>query len=296
MSFDIASIRHLYPFESKFLERPGGCMHYVDEGSGLPVVFVHGNPTWSFYFRDLIKSLRGGHRCIALDHIGCGLSDKPGDDAYEYVLERRVDDLEALLDHLGVESDVTLVLHDWGGMIGLACGLRRPERIGRIVLFNTAAFLLPKTKPLPWRLRLLRRGPLGPLLVRGLNGFARGAVHMAAARRLAPDVRAAYVGPYDSWKNRIATLRFVQDIPLGPSDRSFEAANWVDENLHQFSDVPMLICWGERDIVFDRHFLDEWWRRFPNAKVHTFADAGHYVLEDAADEIVPLVGAFLRMP
>lgn len=260
----------------------------------MPAVLVHGNPTWSFYFRELIKALRGDHRCVALDHIGCGLSDKPGDDGYDYVLKQHVDDLEALLNHLGVERDVTLVLHDWGGMIGLAWALRRPERIVRIVLFNTAAFLLPRAKPLPWRLRLVRRGPLGPLLVRGLNGFVRGAICMAARRRMPPDVRAAYLGPYNSWRNRIATLRFVQDIPLGPSDRSFEAAKRVDENLHRFADLPMLICWGERDFVFDRHFLDEWRRRFPDATVHTFADAGHYVLEDAADQIVPLVGAFLR--
>ena len=294
MSIDDASLRRLYPFESRFLERPGGRLHYVDEGSGPPVVFVHGNPTWSFYYRELIKALRPDHRCVALDHIGCGLSDKPGDDAYEYVLDRRVDDLEALLDHLGLESEVTLVLHDWGGMIGMACALRRPERIGRIVLLNTAAFLLPQAKPLPRRLRVVRRGPIGPILIRGFNAFARGAIHIAVRRRMPADVRAAYLGPYNSWRNRIATLRFVQDIPLGPSDRSFETAKRVDENLHRFADVPTMIFWGERDVVFDRHFLDEWRRRFPKAVVHTFDDAGHYVLEDAAERIVPLVRAFIR--
>jgi len=283
----------LYPFESRWLDRGAARMHYLDEGRGDPVVMVHGNPTWSFYYRNLVKALRNDHRCIVPDHIGCGLSDKPGDEAYDYVLERRAGDLTALLDHLGIEENVTLVVHDWGGMIGLAWALRKPERIRRLVILNTAAFLMPPGKRLPWRLRLIRHGPLGPILVRGLNAFARGAARMAPCKRLPPDVRAAYVGPYNSWANRIATLRFVQDIPLGPRDPSYGPAKWVDENLHRLADRPTLICWGEQDFVFDRDYLKEWRRRFPNAQVHAFADAGHYVLEDAIERVVPLVRAFL---
>jgi len=170
----------LYPFESHWFEIDGLRMHYVDEGTGEAVVMVHGNPTWSFFFRELIKALRGERRVIAPDHIGCGFSDKPPDARYEYVLERRVSDLETLLDHLELHRDVTLVVHDWGGMIGLACALRKPERIARIVLLNTAAFLLPKGKRLPWRLAFLRHVPLLPaLLVRGFNVFASGATRMA---------------------------------------------------------------------------------------------------------------------
>ncbi|MFQ5423778.1 MAG: alpha/beta fold hydrolase [Phycisphaerae bacterium] len=295
MAIETASWGSLYPFKSHYLDRRGVRLHYIDEGRGAPVVMVHGNPTWSFYYRKLVAALRNDHRCIVPDHIGCGLSDKPGDDEYEYVLERRVDDLEALLDHLDLTRNVTFILHDWGGMIGMACALRRPERVARFVILNTAAFLLPAGRPLPWRLRLLRRGPLGPLLVRGFNAFARGAASMAAARRLPPDVRAAYLAPYNSWRNRIATLRFVQDIPLRAGDRSYEQVKWVDDNLHRLAGVPMLICWGERDFVFDRHFLDEWRRRFPDAEVQTFPDAGHYVLEDAADRIVPAVREFMRL-
>src|SRR5690606_27497855 len=105
----------LYSFAPHHFEVAGGHrMHYVDEGAGEPVVMVHGNPTWSFYYRNLVRSLSGrGYRTIAPDHIGCGLSDKPGDDAYEYTLERRVDDLDALLESLGVRENVNLVVHDW---------------------------------------------------------------------------------------------------------------------------------------------------------------------------------------
>jgi haloalkane dehalogenase len=270
-------------------------MHYLDEGRGPPIVCVHGNPTWSFYYRRLVDELRDEHRVVAPDHVGCGRSDKPGDDRYEYVLERRIDDLEALLDRLGLTENVTLALHDWGGMIGMGVAVRRPRRIARLVLLNTAAFLLPPGRSLPWRLRLIRDGgPAAALLVRGFNAFARGAARQAVRRPLPPDVRAAYLAPYDSWKNRIATLRFVQDIPLRPGDRSYATARRVDDSLHRFSALPTLICWGLRDFVFDRRFLEEWRRRFPAAEVHEFADAGHYVLEDAAERIIPLVRDFLR--
>lgn len=286
--------RALYPFESHFLDRGGLRYHYLDEGEGEPVVMVHGNPTWSFYFRELVMGLRGSHRCVVPDHIGCGLSDKPGDDRYAYVLERRVDDLEALLDHLGLDRGVTFVLHDWGGMIGMACALRRPERVARLVVMNTAAFLMPMGKSLPWRLWALHgRNPLASLLVQGLNLFSWGATFMATAKGLPREVRQGLTAPYDSWGNRIATLRFVQDIPLRPGDGSYDLAKWVDGNLHLLKVLPTLICWGERDFVFDSHFLNEWRRRFPAAEVHTFADAGHYVLEDAGEEIVPLVRGFL---
>jgi haloalkane dehalogenase len=269
-------------------------MQFVDEGSGSPVVMLHGNPTWSFYYRELVKALRGEYRTIAPDHIGCGLSDKPGDAEYDYTLDRRVGDLEALVDHLGLTSDLTLVLHDWGGMIGMAYASRHPERVRRLVILNTAAFLLPAGKRLPWSLWMCRNTPLGSVLVRGFNAFSRGAVRYCAIRPLARQVAAGYLAPYDSWRNRIAVLRFVQDIPVAADDRAYATVKSVQDGLDCFRDVPMLICWGERDFVFDNAFLGEWHRHFPKAEVHRFPDAGHFVLEDAGDAIVPLVREFLR--
>lgn len=286
--------RDLYPFESRWLPTPAGRLHYVDEGSGEPVVFLHGNPSWSFMYRDLIRGLRGSHRCVAPDHIGMGLSDKPGDGEYRYTLASRVDDLERLLEHLNLREGLTLVLHDWGGMIGMAYASRRPERIRRLVITNTAAFLNPKGMPLPWQLKLARDSSLGALLVRGFNAFARGATYACCRRRpMPPEVRAAYCAPYDSWANRIATLRFVQDIPLAPGDPAYALVKRVQEGLHRFRGTPMLLCWGMKDFVFDERFLDEWIRRFPEAELHRFADAGHYVVEDSSDELVLLLRAFL---
>lgn len=276
------------------LDRDGLRLHYIDEGEGEPVVMLHGNPTWSFYYRNLIETLSGQYRTIALDHIGCGLSEKPDDSRYAYSLKNRVDDLEALLDHLEVDRGITLVVHDWGGMIGMAYAVRHPERIARLVVLNTGAFPLPSSKPFPWPLRICRNTALGEWLVRGGNAFARIAARVGCKRRPMPkDLRDAYTAPYDSWANRIATLRFVQDIPLRAGDRGYDLVLATADRLEQLADVPMLIAWGLKDFVFDRHFLDEWTRRFPKAEVHRFEDCGHYILEDARDEIIPLIQKFL---
>ncbi len=285
-------VNTLYPFASHFLDLDGIKLHYLDEGAGDPIVMVHGNPTWSFYYRKLVEALRPSYRTIVPDHIGCGLSDKPDDSKYPYTLDRRARDLETLLDQLGVVENITLVVHDWGGMIGMLYATRHPERIKRLVILNTGAFHLPPAKPLPRSLALIRNTPLGPLLVRGLNAFCLGAAAKCVTRPLPREVRREYLAPYDSWAHRIAVLRFVQTIPLKPSDDGFALVTEVQKNLHKFRDLPMLICWGMRDFVFDVHFLDEWQRHFPEAEVHRFPNAGHYVLEDAGAEILPLVEAF----
>ncbi len=288
--------RSLYPFEGYRLDiRDGVRMHYLDEGEGAPVVMVHGNPTWSFYYRDLVRALRDERRCIAPDHIGCGFSDKPDDDAYSYTLSQRIEDLGALIDHAVPQGPVDLVLHDWGGMVGMGWAVKNPERVRRLVLLNTAAFLNPKDQRLPVSLWLVRNTALGTLLVRGFNAFSRGATRMAVKKaKLSKEVRDAYCAPYDSWANRIATLRFVQDIPLKPSDPGYEIIAETEATLGAlFADTPTIIFWGRKDFVFDDAFLDRWRTLLPHAEVVDFPDCGHYVLEDARDEILPRVRAFL---
>ncbi len=292
---DIESFRHLYPFKSHYLDLDGLKYHYLDEGSGQPVVMVHGNPTWSFYFRDLIKALSGQYRVIAPDHIGCGLSDKPDSKSYDYRLKNRVDDLEGLLENLKIKEKITLVLHDWGGFIGMAYALRHPERIGRFVLLNTAAFLPPPGKPIPIILKLIRRLRLFAMLaVQGFNLFALGALYKNSHKGLSKDVKAGLIAPYNCWQNRIATLKFVQDIHLTENNPSYGVVKQVDNNLKTFLNVPVLICWGEHDFVFDSDYLAEWRRRFPAAETHCFSEAGHYVLEDVPEKIIPLTREFLQ--
>jgi haloalkane dehalogenase len=286
-----------YDFQTEHLDLAGVRLHYVAEGpaDANPVVMLHGNPSWSFYYRKLISALKGDHRVIVPDHIGMGWSDKPSDRDYEYTWARRVDDLQRLLDHLEIQRNITLVVHDWGGAIGMAFATQFPERVSRLVILNTAAFRMPAGKRFPWQLAFCRRRLFGPLLVRGLNGFCRYAVRSCVTREpMPPAVRKAYLAPYNSWRNRLAVLRFVQDIPLFRGARGYEMLQEVEAGLQQLADKPALICWGLRDFVFDRYFLDEWQKHLPRAEVHRFEDAGHYVLEDAADEIAPLVGAFLR--
>ena len=292
MTFDPSPFRSEYPWQGKHLDRPGGRLHYLDEGEGDPVLLVHGNPSWSFYWRSLVKDLSRDHRCVAPDHLGMGLSDKPDDDAYRYTLDSRIDDLEALVDELGITSGLTLVAHDWGGMIGLGLAERRRGLVSRIVLMNTAGFSLPEGSHLPWQIFLVRRLPFG-IPVRGFNAFARGAVKTCVTTPMDPLVAKAYVAPYDSWEHRIAVHRFVQDIPLGPKDPAWSTVQKVADALPELCSVPTLIVWGRKDFVFNDAFLAEWRRRLPDATYLVFDEAGHYVLEDRAADIVPAVRSFL---
>jgi cis-3-alkyl-4-acyloxetan-2-one decarboxylase len=290
-----------YPFASQHFTHANGLVqHYLDEGpdDGAPVLMLHGNPSWSYYWRHLVLGLRSGYRCIVPDHIGMGWSDKPDDKRYTYTLQSRVDDLDALIGHLIVarglpETGWTVVLHDWGGMIGSAWACRHPERIARIVVTNTAGFLNPKGMRIPAALKFGRDSALGAWMILQHNAFARGAVRWGVVRPMSPEVRAGYLAPYDTPEHRISTLRFVQDIPLVESDRAYPLVRATGEALGQFAGLPMLIAWGMRDFVFDADFLAEWRRRFPHAQVHEYADAGHYVMEDAHQRIVPLIRDFL---
>ena len=285
-----------YPFTpSRFAARPGICMSYLDEGprDGEVIVMLHGNPSWSFYWRKLVLGLRDRYRCIVPDHVGMGLSDRPGDDRYEYTLQSRIDDLDALLAHLGIDGPVTLAVHDWGGMIGFGWALAHSERVRRLVVLNTSAFPLPAAKRMPLRLRMGRDSRLGGFLIRRFNLFARGAAHFGTRRRLSPDVRRAYSGVYDGWDAAISTLRFMQDIPLAPGDRAWPLVEASAKKLPDYADRPVFLGWGLRDFVFDRHFLEGFREALPQAEQHVFGDAGHYVLEDKAEELVPAIRAFL---
>jgi len=285
------SWRALYPWPSRYAEIDGVRMHYIDEGSGRPVVLLHGNPTWSFMFRDLIRALvESGFRTIAPDHVGCGLSDKP--QQYPYRLDTHIRNLEHLLfERLGL-TEVDLVMHDWGGAIGMGLAVRHPERIGRIVLMNTAAFYVRRC---PVLIRLARMPGIGETAVRGLNLFVRGALRLAAAspERLAPEVRAGYLAPYDSYAARVAVLGFVRDIPLTPEHPTRAVLNEIERRLPELRSHPVLLCWGMRDFVFTPDFLRRWLGIFPDARTVRFDDAGHYLLEDAGPEVVRCIREFL---
>jgi len=287
---------NLYPFEPHWLDINGQRMHFVDEGPrDAPVVLmVHGNPTWSFYYRQLILKLRHRYRCIVPDHIGCGLSDKPGDDQYSYTLASRISDLGALMQKLCPHDSINLVVHDWGGMIGFGWAADKPDRITSMVVANTAAFPLPAGKKLPAALWLVRNTWLGSILVRGLNAFSGIAARVAFKKPISRAIREGYTGPYNSWANRIATLRFVQDIPLGPGDPAYQIVEDTEARLPAFKDKPCLLAWGEKDFVFDLHFLNKWKHIFPSAQVISYPDCGHYIFEDAGEPLNDAISDFLN--
>lgn len=284
---NLPAVLEEYPFAPHWLPLEGARLHYVDEGTGPPLLFVHGNPTWSFAWRRLIPALSPQYRCLAPDHIGCGKSDKPA--AYDYTLDRHVANLVALIDALDLR-EVTLIGHDWGGCIGMGAAVERPDRFARFVLMNTAAF---RSTRIPLRIAVCRIPLLGGLAVRGLNLFSRAALWMAVEKPLTAAARTGYLAPYDSWAHRIAVHRFVQDIPLRPAHPSYARLVRIEEGLAQFRDRPMLLVWGERDWCFTPEFRREFERRFPQAESCPIADAGHYLFEDAPQQLLDRLEKFL---
>lgn len=275
-----------YPFVPKQVTVDGVQMSFLDEGEGPVVVMVHGNPSWSYLYRNLIAGLKDNYRCIVPDHIGCGFSDKP--QQYDYTLRQHIANLERLLEHLEVD-ECMLVVHDWGGAIGMGLAGRYPDRVKGIVVLNTAAF---RSRRIPFRIAVCKWPIFGDLVVRGLNGFAGAAVHMAVNKKMKDEVASGFLAPYDNWANRVAVHRFVRDIPLDSKHPSWNTLVEVEQSLEKLQGCPMLICWGGKDFCFNDHFFREWKERFPEAEAHYFPDAGHYVLEDALDEILPLIKDF----
>ena len=265
-----------YPFAPRRLKLSCGFeMSYLDEGQGFPVLMVHGNPTWSFYYRKLVQELSPDFRCIAPDHIGCGLSDKP-QSGYAYTLDQRIKDLGELIDSLGLER-FDLVVHDWGGVIGLGAALERFEKLRRVMILNTAAFVDSR---IPRRIALCRAPLIGKLLVQGFNGFAGPAVKMSVTQPLAADVAEGFLFPYNNWANRKAVYQFVKDIPMHVSHPSFNRLVAVENQLLKLRQRDVSIVWGGKDFCFNDHFLERWQRFLPKANVFRYPDAGHYILED----------------
>jgi cis-3-alkyl-4-acyloxetan-2-one decarboxylase len=283
--------RTLYPFASHEMLIGGHRYHYLDEGAGPVLLLVHGNPGWSFSWREVVRGLRGQYRVVVPDHIGCGLSEKPSPAEYSYHLAQRVSDLGELVSRLDLKQ-ITLVAHDWGGAIGMGAAVAAPARFSRFVLMNTAAF---RARRCPLPIRMCRTPLLGRVAVQGLNLFTRAALRTAVERheRMTPAVRAGLLAPYDSWSHRVAVHRFVLDIPLSPKHPTYRTLDNIEAGIRQFRDYPICLIWGMHDWCFTPAFLDRFIEIFPHAAVHRLPDAGNYVMEDAYEEILEIVKKFL---
>jgi haloalkane dehalogenase len=262
-------------------------MHYVDQGQGQPFLFVHGNPTWSFLFRRPLLHFSKEMRTVAADHIGCGLSDKPRD--YAYRLEQHISNLEELVLHLDLKG-IRMMVHDWGGAIGLGVAGRHPERFSQLVISNTAAF---RSQRMPWLLKVARTRGLGQFLIRGFNAFAglTPTLGTAVPQRVSEAAKQGFLLPYDSWDHRIATYRFVADIPLDEGHPSYSALSDVENNLVKLSHLPTLLLWGEKDWVFTPHFLTRFFDFFPAARARSYPDCGHLLVEEAPERVIAEIEA-----
>jgi len=289
------SWRDLYPFQSHWLDLDGHRYHYLEEGpeqpeKGQTFLFVHGNPTWSFHFREAIKHFRKRYRVVAPDHLGCGLSDKPAD--WPYLLEGHIRNLVRLVEERDLRR-LVLVGHDWGGAIGLGAAERCADRFERIVLMNTGAF---RPWYIPWRIRICRWPVFGRLAVQGCNAFSRAALLMAMEHRkqLAKEERAGYLAPYDSWSHRRGVYNFVRDIPMSSRHPSWNTLAEVERRLPELRTKPVQLIWGIRDWCFRPDCLEKFIEIFPDAEVHRIADAGHWVIEDAQDEAIRRIDSFVE--
>lgn len=278
-----------FPFAPHYLPVDGGQLHYVDEGQGEVLLCVHGNPTWSFAWRHVVRHFAPRRRVVALDHLGCGLSSKP--QFFPYTLANRIAHLRALIEALDLRQ-ITLVVHDWGGAIGLGVAGQIPERFARLVITNTGAF---RSRHLPWRIAVCRWPLIGPVAVRGFNAFARAALVMAVEQRtrLTPAVKAGLLAPYGNWHDRVAIQRFVEDIPRDSDHPSFGTLVEVERGLERLTHLPGLLVWGERDWCFTPDFRREFERRLPRLESHPIAEAGHYVFEDARETLLAKLDSFL---
>ncbi len=273
-----SEIKKLYPFASHFFEtshweKGENSLHYLDEGEGEPILCLHGNPTWSFYFREIINSFRATHRVIVPDHLGCGLSGRP--QAFSYQLADHIHNIVQLIEHLDLQN-ITLIVHDWGGAIGFGAALQTLPRIRRIVVINTAAF---RSKDIPKRIASLKSGKLPDLLIRRLNLFCLPALYMTTTKGLSSAVKRAYMAPYSNYHDRIAISAFVKDIPTGPEHVSYATLQYIEEGLRHI-DKPILLLWGAKDFCFHLGFLKRWQEFYPQARTVVLPKAGHYVLED----------------
>jgi pimeloyl-ACP methyl ester carboxylesterase len=287
-----------YPFDHHFIESPMGAMHYIDEGSGDPVLAIHGNPSWSFLYRKFITELSESNRVIAPDHIGFGLSDKPQREQ-DYTLEKHIANIELLLTQLDLKN-VTLIVQDWGGPIGLTAAARHPERIKAIVVLNSFGFyppmdsMDPDNLKLPLPLRIMRTSGLGDVMVRRLGMFEGVVMPSAIAdKRGWKQVKRAYKGVFENSNDRAGVMAFPRMIP---TNRQHPSAKIMLSETGPFIENfrgPVQIHWGLKDPFFPNEVLAAWKKRIPQAEVFELPKAKHYIQEDSPDTIIPRVKEFL---
>jgi haloalkane dehalogenase len=267
----------LYPFESRWADVAGARVHYVDEGSGPPLLLLHGNPTWSFLYREIIKGLRDRFRCIAPDYPGFGLSRAPA--GYDFTPAEHARVIEAFVQELDLR-DAAMMVQDWGGPIGFAVATRHPDRFARFVIGNTWAW--PKSDPGTQAFSRFLGGPVGGWLLLRRNAFVERIVPAGVRRRkLSRAEMDAYRGPFPTPESRRPIHVFPREILRS---RPFLAE--VERGLDRVRDRPALLVWPTKDVAFRTPERRRWEELFADHRTVFLEGAGHYIQEDAPDEIV----------
>jgi haloalkane dehalogenase len=283
LAFEIP--RQIFDADHRFVDLPSGArVHYVDEGQGETLLFLHGNPSWSFQWRDLIRGLRGSYRCVALDYPGFGLSQAPAGFGFTPREESLV--LEEFVDRLGLR-DVTLVMQDWGGPIGLGLAGRRPELVRRVVLGSTWAWQTSTSVP-RGKFSLVAGGPVGEFVQVNFSGFASLGINHGIVRKLPPDVADVYVRPF-----RPLDRRGIAAFYPGQITAATGYFAEVEAGLPRLADKKALIFWALKDSGFPRGDLARFELTFPNHKTIELPDANHFFFEDVADQMIPEIRAFV---
>jgi pimeloyl-ACP methyl ester carboxylesterase len=283
LAFEIP--RAMFDADHRFVDLQSGArIHYVDEGKGETLLFLHGNPSWSFQWRELIRGLRGSYRCIALDYPGFGLSQAPAGFGFTPREESRV--VEEFVDRLGLR-DVTLVMQDWGGPIGLGLAGRRPELVRRVILGSTWAWPTSSSEP-RGVFSVIAGGPVGEFVQVNFNGFATWGIKQGIVRKLPPEVVDVYARPFLPLNRRGIAAFYPGQITAATA---YFAE--VDAGLRRLADKQALIFWALKDQGFPRSDLARFEQAFPHHKTIEFPNANHFFFEDTADEMIPEIRAFL---
>jgi len=278
----IENLKRLFPFESKFFSVGKLKLHYIDEGKGPLIVFMHACPMWSFFYRNLIRELSVNHRVISIDQLGFGLSDKPQD--YDNHIESHIDHFERFAQTLSL-TDMTLVMHGRGTVIGLGYAVKNPNNVRAFITLNAMPF---SGFSLPWRLLPCRVNKwLGTKIIMGL------AVFQWDTKILPPDIAAAYEYPLHQKEGKVAILRFVEDLPIVPEDDSSQSMFEIEAGLRLLRDLPSCIIWGMKDWLYRKRNLKRWTQYFPNAEVHKLKNGGRYLTEDSPKELQDIITNFL---
>ncbi len=278
------------PFQSRFVTVAGHKMHYVDEGTGPVVLCLHGNPTWCYFYRNLIRELRGSFRLIAPDFLGCGLSDRTPGKKWKAI--DRINQLEEFVTTLGIDR-FSIVMHDWGGPLGTGFMLRRLEKIDRVVYLNTT---LTETEALPGFIKIAATPVIGKLFTRHTDTFVRLTTSMGAYTKLTPEVKEGYRAPYTTRQRRDAIWDFVEDIPFDASHPSYQQMVDIAAGLPKIAEKPVKIVWGLQDPCFHREMLSKVAAHFPRAELLEIPEASHLVLDDAPKIAIPAIQEFLSRP